>query len=557
MKPFLHFIPLALLIGLTGSTCISCSTTKAPVIEKRAEMPTNYPKTSGPVLQKLSNFIPDDAEILAFTSYGTITELIAQFDKYQIVDSNDLKNTLKDLGKHYLLNTGKLKDYYDAGMNTASGLVAGYRDNNLFFVFDTLNNDLFKKWLDNLINEEYGRPTYHESSDGNHTFFEITVLHKDLCTMVITPNEPVLLVMGPKILPEGTPSLETAKSIIHQNKLGSNAETIIRSTQESPMSIWVDSKTHLMEQLPDNIQKSITEWISAVTLNVNFSDHGPEFHLTGTYTNDNYQNIPRGIYISSLLSGTNATHAQAILSSNPVSAFRLFINNKELESVLLPELPAKARNSYNDIKGKLTKKILNLDVSEQIIYNMGAIWFTMYQTSTDNPEVKDTARENDNSLTLQSILNHSIAIYIPLKNTKNSDTFFSKVNAIKSFIPENMANIEKENDILHARIKYQQNIIHAGYYRGMIAITTDSAWPQASQVLTVSDAPDNRSLLTNETLFLATHLDLKYLSELPFIQASEYSSIINQIADKFKSVDIQSNSDNTMMNIQISADVAF
>lgn len=544
MKHFFHFIPLALIIGLTGSTFISCSSSHKPVIEKRAEMPTNYPKTSGPILQKLSNSIPDDAQMLAFTSYGNITELIASFDKYQIVDSNDLKNTLNDLGKHYLLNIGKLKDYYDAGMNTASGLVAGYRDDNLFFVLDTLDNNLFKKWMDNLINEEYGRPTYHESVEDNHTFIEITVLHKDFCTMVITPDEPVLLVMGPKILPESAPSLTTAKAIVSQHKLGPNAEKIIQTTNDSPVSIWLNSHSTLLSQVPKDIRQTITEWISSITLNLVLPEKGPEVNLVARYQDDTYQNIPRGIYISSLLSGTNAKHAQAILSSNPVSTFRLFTHNEELESILLPLLPEETRNTYTNVKTKLTQKIIGLDVSQQIIYNIGAWWIALY--SEDNNELTDKQLSFTDSL-----LKQKIAIYIPFKNTKNADSFFNKVNVLKRFVPENMATIEQDNDILHARMKYQQNILHAGYSGGMLVISTDSAWTQANQVITLSDAPAIQSDLSDETKCLASHINLNHLTQMPDFQNTIIYSTLKKLPDKYQSIDIQSSSNESMLNFTI------
>ena len=461
---------------------VSCSSGPKPAAESRVEMPQNYSAKSIDTLEQLAMNVPADADLIAFASYGSVADSIRQFRDYHIVDDAEIDKLLQDLGTHYLLNPASLQSYFKAGMDTASGFAAGKRGNNVFAVMQLLDETKFRTWWDVFINEEFGRPRYHESAEGDRRFVHIEILQKDFATMMFEPNQPVRIVFGSEIVPGSDDSLETIKALADAENLKDSAilAQIREAIPTAPIGFWSTTSRTLLTK---SVSEMVEPWISNVCAGVNFSKDGPAIQASGFWKDDIYENQKRGEYAASMLKGPENTGRDHVLSSNPGSVGRIAFDAEKLESFVVPQLREKHQNQYADIKDKLTQRLLGLDVTHQIIHNLGALWGAIYDTSIEPTQADPTIQE---ILSIQKL-----AIFMAFKDASASNAFFGKVNALmnifKNQIPQDMATISQEGELIHIVVKVSGAAIHVGYRKGILAITTEPTWTTVKSVLENDD----------------------------------------------------------------------
>ena len=92
------------LSALCLSGVVSCSSGPKPVAEKKADMPTDYPKEGKQTLHLLQAYLPESSEALLVSSYGSLADAILQFKQWKLVDDKEIDSALKDLSMHYQLN---------------------------------------------------------------------------------------------------------------------------------------------------------------------------------------------------------------------------------------------------------------------------------------------------------------------------------------------------------------------------------------------------------------------------------------------------------------------
>ena len=95
------------------------------------------------------------------------------------------------------------------------------------------------------------------------------------------------------------------------------------------------------------------------------------------------------------------------------------------------------------------------------------------------------------------------------------------------------------------------SVVEKQFGLGKIGVATDVSWPIVQQVLTTTDAPESASSLSDETQFMASHLDLRQISQWSFIQNTDYGDLANKLAEKISFIDIQSDSTPSMMHLSI------
>ena len=101
------------------------------------------------------------------------------------------------------------------------------------------------------------------------------------------------------------------------------------------------------------------------------------------------------------------------------------------------------------------------------------------------------------------------------KEKEKSDAFFAKLSILKRVIPEDKAQIDTENGILHAIVNLGAGKkLHAGYTKGLLAITTANGWEIAAGTLKTENAPGSPSLLAQEKHFIATHIAKEDITRL-------------------------------------------
>lgn len=543
MKHFHRKLGLFFLaIFLCAAACqISCSSSTDFVTkEKKLQMPVEYPTSASETLKKLSPLIPSDSQVLVFGSYGSLTEAIAQFRKWKLVDDIEVGNLLRDLGTHFLLNPSKLESWFKAGFHTGSGFAAGYREQNVFIVLDIIDVEAFKSWWDNFLNEEFGRPRYSEEQIDGGQYIKIRILNRDFATMIYNGPEPMTIVLGEGIVSGSPDSFEAAKKIHAAGKIQNDEFfTITKNLKKSPFALWMDGSAKLLDKLPQKLEP-VKDWCDAAAAEISFADKGPDVRVSCPWANTKFMDKPKGEFLSALVDGSSANRAQAILKSNPSSAFRILINPEAIEPLVLKNVSESQREKYDSLKDKLTQRLIKLNVTEQIIYNMGAAWAVIYDVTLpalQNPSIKEI-------LTAQNA-----AVFIPFKNADSSNGFFAKINIIKKFIPEDKAVIDLEDGILHAKVKYGDQLIHIGYKNGLLAASTDSAWSRIPNILNEVDAPNSDSSLAKDANAVAARVRVSDMTTLLGVRFAIIKEQIGNFLSPFEYFEFQVSTDKEMIDI--------
>lgn len=475
-----HSVCLA--AALISAPCFfaACSSKPQHVSEPKETMPTEYPRSADAVLPILADMIPENPDILAFSSYGSIVDAIRQFSAYKVVDADELQKLMTDLGTHYSLNPGDLKSYYEAGMHTGSGLAFGSIQGSVFAVFDILSEKKFKTWWDTFVNEEFGRPRYHTENAENIEFTTIQVLKKDFATLV-SHNGKMLVVFGEEAFKGSPNSLKAAQKIMSSPKLADAPGLKKASARLSHAPIAFLGSNDLFSEIPQ--LQPLREWCSDAGAELTFGTHGPELRAFAGLRNDAYQQTTRAKYLADLMHGSTGNWAGRILDTAPSSIMRVLYDAQTLEALLQPMLPDRSRRQYADIKDKLTQRLIKLDVEDQVIYNSASAWVALYGATLpkqQNPTPEDILKAQN------------LAVFLPMKDTAKADAFFAKINVFKRFIPDNLATIDPQSDILHAVVRMQNAKIHVAYADGLITATTDDIWPTISKIYTApATAPDS------------------------------------------------------------------
>ena len=516
---------------------VSCSSGPKPVTETKQVMPTEYPKEASQTLKTLQPHIPAGTEAVLVTSYGSLADTILQFQKWNLVDSRELDNALKDLEMHYKLNPTKLSDYFKAGMNTASGFAVGY-DNNVYILFDIYDSKKFKSWLDNFMNEEFGRPRYKEQNIGSKTLTEIHILDQDYATLVTEDGKPALLILGDGLVSGSPSSVECAQRLSDGKSLSqSSTDHIASMLSPAPIAAWALGNGKLANLIPEKYGP-LKNILSDIIFDINLAEGGPRIHLQGQLKpNDS---LPK-TSLSALAKGTNAGWGDAIMHADPSSALRVLFDAEKIEELALPLLDEKTQNTYLDIKQKLTQKLLKIDISDQIIYNIGGIWASLYgakPTEIREPSLKDI------------LFAQNAVIYLPLKDESKSDSFFAKLNILKRVIPEDKAQIDMENGILHAIVNLGGNKkIHAGYHDGLIAVTTGNGWTKAAQTLKTREVPASDSLHSRDIHFLTAHISFEDLTQLLGMRYGIVKEQLSNFLAPMNYIDIQASANEKALDV--------
>ena len=249
MLRFTRSVCLATALLARPALFSACSSKPQHIAEPKETMPTEYPRAADEVLARLADTLPLDSEMLAFASYGSLADAIQMFSTYKVVDAGELHKLLTDLGTHYHLDPGNLKSYFNAGMHTGSGFAAGRAKGSVFIVFDILSEKKFDAWWDTFINEEFGRPRYHQEKDGDQALTSIRILKKDFATLA-HKNGKVLIVFGDEAFPGSPDSLEAIKTFMNAPKLAGSDALKTTSARLSHAPIALLGGSALLDAVP-------------------------------------------------------------------------------------------------------------------------------------------------------------------------------------------------------------------------------------------------------------------------------------------------------------------
>lgn len=551
MKTFTRYIKHALYASMIVflSCQMSCSSGSRSEGDVQVVMPQSYPKTAVEPYKLLASSIPADSDFLFISSYGALADAILQVKDWQVVDSDELQKLLDDLGTHYLLNPAKLKTYFEAGMNVESGFAAGIKQKTPYLILDIYDRDLFRKWFDNFLNEEFGRPRYHELLEGKAKITQIHILNRDFATLVEEPGKPVIITFGSGMIKGASPSLDAYHALVEGAHMTDNVqahEKFIDELRDAPMTVWLKSDGNQLKSvdLPDDLAE-LYPWSPGVGLALYFGTAGPKVRAFCTWRERQYKGMPLGQWMAGLAQGMSSDWAKSILKTKSSSMMRVLLDAEQLEPMVLAMLTDKQQNMYADLKDKLTQRFLKLNISEQVIYNISSAWLILYEANAT--AVKEASL-------MEMLLTQDAAIFIPMRDAAESDSFFAKVNILKGFIPKDLGTVELEGDILHARLQLADGVpAHVAYSRGMIAISTEKAWSRVLDVFAAADAPANDSLFALDSHFFAMNLQM---SDVTTILGTRFGIIreqIGQFLKPFERIEAQASVNATSMEVIVEA----
>lgn len=480
----------------------------------------HYPTKAAQTLTQLSPYLPENPAMLFFGSYGSLSDAVSHLRHFHIVETVAFDQTLHDLGYHYQLNPSKRADFFKVGFNTSSGFALGVHQNVPFALFSIHDFQKFRNWFDTITNEEFGRPTYSESTQDDYRFIHMRVMDKDFACYAKLDDHTVALVpaMGRYGLSQDD-TCSQLQALIRADKISREQIPVIAAHAEAPLAFWfslrAENQPVLAKYLPDNLEK----WLSAASLGVAIEPDGVHMRSAWLWNDGDFNDTKTNLWLSDIGNGDNLNWASAFLSTAPTSAIRLVFNAQKLEALSLDFLPTKTQKKYKDIKSKLTQRLFKLDVTDQVIHNIGSVWALSYRD-----------------------LNH-VCLAISFKDSHQSDAFFSKLNIIKKAIPENIATLTNEEGFLHAVVKYHQNDIHIGYQNGLIIIAPPQTFDTAQSFYTAETSNTQDPLANNQPILRGR------------LQTDDLKSIdaISQWIDPFQSIDITSESNQDFLSLSVFA----
>lgn len=464
-----RFAPRAIAIMVTvliATMAMSCSTKKVDeVAANTRQMPDTHPKHAAQTLSQLAPYIPVDFDWIAVSGYVSASNAIDNFRHYDVIAQKDIDSTLSDLGKHYKLDPSNPNDYFNDGMNLNSGFAVGAANGEFFAIASIDERNLFLKWFDTLTNEEFGRPSYRHAQYGDRTYTAIDVLDREFACLYVSDDIAVIAAKLPKT--ESNSSIcDALNNILDAERphlSHDDVESFSTALAQSPIGI-IARPPSIASLAPNgkNIAAKVGEYVDNATIGIDLSKDSAQIDLTATWQQKLIAGAPIGAAIATL--AIDEAPSLRLTETAPTAQITASIDSAALEALALTFIGERERKKYDDIKGKLTQKLLKIDVADQVIHNIAtisAIWFG-----------NDIRRP---------------AIGIAMKSPQKSNAFFAKLNILKRAISSDKISITLEDGILHAAMEQ----FHAAYAKGVIAIAfDDETYATAKQLFPNGAAQD-------------------------------------------------------------------
>ncbi len=399
---------------------------------KRREMHDVYPTRAAETFGRFLPIIPADFDAVAIASYGSSANAAEHFKSYGFFVKNDVERTFADLGEHYRLDPSRLEYYFANGMDTESGFAVGWRDGEFFAIFAVDERNKFRQWIDTVANEEFGRPTYRDANCGDKQCTGIDVMDREFACFAFDDS-------GYAVLSAKIPNRPSKRSVcdaltdIAARKIPPIPENIAQSAAaalgDAPIG-FLAAPGAFLRVIPGGAQiaPAVGEYVRYFALGADLQADFAKADVTVLWQeNKKIGDEPVGSLIASLPQG-NRSFGSQYLATQPSAHIAANLGGANAEALVLPFLDAKTRKLYDDVKGKLTQRLFKIDVSEQVIRNIGAVMALWYG---NNPKKFP-------------------AVGIAMKSPEKSDAFFSKLNILKRAISSDSVTVENENGVLRA-----------------------------------------------------------------------------------------------------------
>lgn len=402
------------------------------VAQERRAMRDVWPMRAAETFARFLPAIPGDFDAIAVASYGSSARAAEHFKSYGFFQKNDVEQTFSDLGEHYRLDPSRLEYYFANGMNTESGFVIGRRNGEFFAIFAVDEREKFRQWIDTVTNEEFGRPTYRDANCGDKKCIAIDVMDREFACFAFDDS-------GCAVLSAKIPNHPAKRSVcdaltdIAARKFlpmpDNAAQSAAAALGDAPIGFFAAPES-VLRAIPGGAQiaPAVGEYVRYFALGADLQADFAKADITLLWQeNKKIGDAPVGSLIASLPQGNRSIGSQ-YLATQPSAHIAANIDGAQAEAIVLPFLDAKTRKLYDDVKGKLTQRLFKIDVSDQVIRNIGAVMALWYGNN----------------------LKKVPAVGIAMKSPEKSDAFFSKLNILKRAISSDSVAVENENGVLRA-----------------------------------------------------------------------------------------------------------
>ncbi|MCL2325787.1 MAG: hypothetical protein FWC40_04725, partial [Proteobacteria bacterium] len=377
---------------------------------------------------------------------------------------DELGGLFRDLGMHYRLDPSKLSSFFEAGFDTGGGFGVGWRQDGVFFVFETRDDEAFLRWWDNLANEEFGRPRHHRREHDGWTITQVRVLKEDLASVATSPGRPAIVVLGSKLVPGSGESEEAlVRMLSASKKLSEDAELAALKTQfgGAPMVAYIQSPSRWLAHLGDEAGVLSSGGIRFV-----FGEASLKVEAVGHWEGEKYVVMSKGAL---------GEWADPLMGLGASSQGRVLFNAVAIETFVLPMLGEGTRRAWESTKGKLEQRILGISLERQILDNfLGLAWFGLYG-------VEPVA---DGAMDMKALLDQPAALFLPFRDVDLAQSFFSKLNVLKGVLPKDRVSLELEEGTLHGVVRLSGNLtLHVAYRAGLLVVMSGRAWPMVRDFL--------------------------------------------------------------------------
>lgn len=473
IAPFFLCVVLAL-------SFIACSNpvVEQPVAEKHA-MPDQYSRFAVETMAEVAAYFPSATSLAAFSSYGSVVETVQAVEQWDMVNRNDLRQALSDLGTHYLLDPSKLKSFYDAGFHTGKGWGIGLLGRHVVVVLQTLDAKKVTAWLDNLVTEEFGRPVVEDSKFDGWQFHTIHAMNKDVVTLMHKDGIAIMVWKGE--------TLKASKELVRVVSEGqtlaaaTDMDELKRNFRNASILALVPGKAALPGALiPEHVRHWVEDLTKSLTVGVNLDPQNANVRIATGLNPENAMVSE----LQKLEGGVLGPWANPIIHTDPAVCGRVKLDPKQLVSLLLKKAPSKIQNQWKDISSKLNNRLLGINFEQQVVNNLGgSVWFSLNAVRPETLKVGTPL--------LPMVLDQDVSLYIAMADAGLAAKFFGKMSFLKKFVPPDMAQIDTDQGILHAIIKLEGKNVHVSYADGLLAATTDSGWDRMKKLYV---NPDQKEL---------------------------------------------------------------
>ncbi|MGI5829356.1 MAG: hypothetical protein ACOX8U_04220 [Bradymonadia bacterium] len=520
---------------------VSCKKDDAKPKSGAQAMGKAYPKTAEESMQRLAPRVNSDVDLAVFVaSYGVLTEIIEAVKAWGIVSGDEMDAVFNDLGVHYQLNPARLDSYVKAGFRADGGLMLGSYKGSMLLLFEVDDATAFRQFWDTFINEEYGRPRYHEEKVGGVNFVQINVLKRDACTLALV-DDLVFLFAGPAMLRGGADSLPVAKAYFEQTAketLADNPEFVKAKNMLGgrQIVIFASAASALKRVVGEQYTAMVDSLFESLSVGLNFEES--RLALRSVAKTKSGSAVDFSAFSAAAF---DAERARSILAGEPESSLRISFDSAKLEEMLLKMLPATVNSKWQGVKEKLEQRLLNIRLQSQILDNFaGSLWFNIYGL---NAEQMRGAKSLSDALPAISA-----ALFVPFSDPELSDVFFSKVNALRRLIPPERLNVENVDGILIASTPISPTLkLNLAYYHGLLAVFTDLGLEEVKSAVLGSKSLQNSQgyenlLSTENNLALKIRVQnvVQYLSvkyEIISVQLATFLAPLQEIEASAKFAD--------------------